>query len=210
MHYATHAHGPCLAVAGTRAEAVHCFGSGVMPAELQAVYGNPYPVETAIFQLPGGIAMEITRSLFCCARQYTESFNVYGEQLCFEWQQIEKQEHPVLFRLGALQAGRGRPCEAERIDVPDRADLLPPQIARFTRRGVYDERNPHLSFLHGGGHGGSHPHLVHEFVRGILEGRDPWPNAATAADWTAAGICAHASAMAGGRRIEIPAFDRDG
>ena len=60
--------------------------------------------------------------------------------------------------------------------------------------------------LQGGGHGGSHPHLVHEFVSSIIEERPPWPDAITTAAWTAAGICAHESAMNGGARIEIPQF----
>ena len=57
-----------------------------------------------------------------------------------------------------------------------------------------------------GGHGGSHPHLVHEFVRSIVEGRKPRIDEVTAANWTAAGICAHASAMQGGARVIIPDF----
>lgn len=55
-------------------------------------------------------------------------------------------------------------------------------------------------------HDGSHPHLVHEFVSSIFEERQPWPNGNTTASWTAAGICAHESAMKGGERIEIPKF----
>ena len=47
-----------------------------------------------------------------------------------------------------------------------------------------------LSFVQGGGHGGSHPHLVHEFVSALIEDRDPWPNAVTSANWTCVGICA--------------------
>jgi len=35
--------------------------------------------------------------------------------------------------------------------------------------------NTHLSFTQGSGHGGSHPHLAHEFVRSIVEGRAPFP-----------------------------------
>jgi hypothetical protein len=47
--------------------------------------------------------------------------------------------------------------------------------------------------------GDSHPHLVHEFVRSIVEGRPPAIGAVTAA-----GICAHESAMQGGRVVEVP------
>jgi hypothetical protein len=91
--------------------------------------------------------------------------------------------------------------------VPDRQDLLPESIRRFTRRGIYDEKNPHRSFLQGGGHGGSHPHLVHEFVSSIIEDRSPVPDAVTSADITAAGICAHESALKHGESVEIPRFD---
>ena len=209
MHYATHAISPLLALAGTSATVVHCFGSGQMREELHHQYGNPYPVETAIFQLEGtAIAAEVTRTLFHTARDYTESFSVYGEKMTFEWQQIETEE-PVLFTMEALSAGRGRPISIERVTVPDRQDLLPQEIARFTRRGVYDETNPHLSFLQGGGHGGSHPHLVHEFVRSIIEERPPTVNAVVAANWTAAGICAHQSAMQDGSEIIVPDFGRE-
>jgi hypothetical protein len=131
---------------------------------------------------------------------------VYGDLRSFEWQQIE-DEDPVLFTMAPLQDRRGRPIQAERIKAPDRADLLPKEIARFTQRGVYDESNPHLSFLQGGGHGGSHPHLVHEFVRSIVEDRPSAIDAVTAANWTAAGLCAHASAMQDGALVVVPSFD---
>jgi predicted dehydrogenase len=207
MHYATHAVSPLLALAGTRAERVHCFGSGSMRPELHEQYGNPYPIETAIFHLEGtDLAAEVTRSLFHTARLYTESFNVYGEKATFEWQQIE-QDEPVLFKMGPLTDRRGRTISAEHVAIPDYAHLLPAEIGRFTRRGVYDESNPHLSFLQGGGHGGSHPHMVHEFISSIVEQRKPAIDALTAANWTAAGICAHQSAMQGGAEIEIPRFD---
>jgi hypothetical protein len=207
MHYATHAIAPVLRLAGTRAARVHCFGSGQMRDELHAQYGNPFPAETAIFQLENSeVAAEVTRTLFHTARAYTESFNVYAEKVTFEWQQLE-DEDPVLFRMEPLQPERGRPTTATRVKVPDRQDLLPMQIARFTRRGVYDESNPHLSFLQGGGHGGSHPHLVHEFVSSIVEGRPSAIDAVRAADWTAAGVCAHESAMRGGDLVVIPRFD---
>ena len=73
--------------------------------------------------------------------------------------------------------------------------------------GVYDESHAHLSFLQGGGHGGSHPHLVNEFVSSIIEEHQPLSDAVTTANWTAPGICGHISAMNGGQRVEVPGFD---
>ncbi len=206
MHYATHAISPLLCLARARARRVHCFGSGEMREELHRPYGNTFPAETAIFALEGtNAALEVTRTLFHTARAYTECFSVYGEKRSFEWQQIE-EEQPVLFTMDALQPGRGRPIQVERIAVPDRGDLLPSEIARFTQCGVYNAAEPHLSFIQGGGHGGSHPHLVHEFVRSIVESRRPAVDSVTSANWTAAGICAHESALAGGAAVEVPQF----
>lgn len=189
MHYATHAIAPLLALAQTRAAKVCCFGSGRLRADIQQPGGNTFPLQTAIFQLLGTeLAAEVTRSWFQTARAYTESFSVYGDTRGFEWQQLE-HEDPLLFTLEPAQpARRGRPVTATRVAVPDRADLLPSGIAHFTQ----------------GGHGGSHPQLVHEFVRSIVEQRPPRIDAVTAANWTVPGICAHQSALQGGAAIVIP------
>ena len=207
MWYATHAVGPLLAIAEARAIKVHCFGSGEMRAELHRQYQNPWPIETAIFQLDQpNLAAEVTRTLFHCARPYMESFTIYGENACYEWQM--EHEPPMLFRMSPVVAGELRATSpAERPIPPDRADVLPPSIRRCTQRFVYSNERKHLSFEQGGGHHGSHPHLVHEFVRSIVEGRQPWINAVTAANWTAAGICAHESASRGGEEVLVPGFE---
>jgi hypothetical protein len=72
---------------------------------------------------------------------------------------------------------------------------------------VYDaDEHAHLSFIQGGGHGGSHPHLAHEFVASIREDRDPYPNATQAANWTCVGLMAHVSAKEGGAIKHLPEF----
>lgn len=201
----THALGPILALLETTAEEVHCFGSGTLPEAKQARYGNPYPAETAIFRLrDSDVAVEVTRSMFCMARPYTESFSIYGDKLGFEWPQLE-DENPLLFEMKDLQSGRTRQIDATRIEVPDRDDLLPESIRSYTREFVYEDEE-HRSFTQGGGHGGSHPHLVHEFVRAVVERRPSAISARTAAAWTAAGLAAHESAMAGGAAVTIPQF----
>jgi predicted dehydrogenase len=212
MWYATHAVAPLLAIAKARAVKVHCFGSGEMRAELREPYWNPWPVETAIFQLDRRherthphLAAEVTRTLFHCARPYMESFTVYGEDACYEWQM--EDEDPLLFRMSPVQAGQVRQVAVERPVAPDRADLLPPAVGKYTRRFVYSDEVRHLSFEQGGGHHGSHPHLVHEFLSSIVERRAPAIDAATAANWTAAGICAHESAMCGGAEVAVPGFE---
>ena len=49
--------------------------------------------------------------------------------------------------------------------------------------------------------------MVHEFIRSIVEEREPWINAVTSANWTAPGICAHESAMADGAEVVVPSFE---
>lgn len=194
MHYATHAVSPLLALAGAHASSVRCVGSGRIPAPLQERYGSPFAVESAHIVLDGGeLAAEVSRSLFSTAREYAESFDVYGSEASFEWAQTEAGQ-PVLFR--------GE--RAHHVDVPDFAHLLPEEIARFTTGGVYDASNEHLSFTQGGGHGGSHPHMAHEFVRSIIEERPPSVDARTAANWTGVGLCAHQSAMNHGKEVALP------
>lgn len=204
-HYMTHAIAPVLRLTGKRVKKVHCFGSGLLPEERRARYGNPFPVETAIFRLEDSpVAVEVTRSLFNTARSYSEAFSIYGEQLGFEWQQIE-EEPPVIYSVAPSSDGRGRKIVHQTVLPPDRQDLLPPEIAHFTQKSVFSD-GKHLSFVQGGGHSGSHPHLVHEFVRAIVERRAPAIDAITAANWTAPGIAAHMSAMSDGAAVEVPDF----
>ena len=95
--------------------------------------------------------------------------------------------------------------------MPDYAHLLPEPIRRFTTKGVYDaDETKHLSFMQGSGHGGSHPHLVHEFLSAIIEDRQPLPNAVQSANWTCVGVLAHQSAMKAGRIMKMPAFALSG
>lgn len=202
MHYATHCVGPCLGLTRAEAEYVSCFGSGRIREELVPKYQSPFAVETCHIKFRNSdLTARIYRSLFDTARQYRESFDVYGSKRSFEWPLVEGEE-PVLH-----VAKRPEPEIPERVAVPDYAHLLPEPIRMFTTKGVYDlDEHQHLSFTQGGGHGGSHPHLAHEFVTALVEGRDPFPNAVQSANWTCVGICAHESAMQGGQIVRLPDF----
>jgi predicted dehydrogenase len=198
MYYATHCVGPLLAMADKLAESVQCLGSGRIAENLQKKYGSPFAVESAHIRLRNSpVGCEVTRSLFETARQYRESFDIYCDKVSFEWSQIEHE--PAVLHRGETP---------ERVTVPDFANLLPEGIRRYTTKGVYDsDENVHLSFKQGSGHGGSHPHLAHEFLRSIVENRKPWVDEQKSANWTSTGICAHASAMKNGEKVSVPAFD---
>ena len=119
---------------------------------------------------------------------------MYADKVSFEWTRIEG-EQPI------LHVGE----KPERVNVPDYARLLPEEIQRFTTKGVYDDEHAHLSFIQGGGYGGPHPHLVHEFVSSIVEDAAV-PRCASIRQLDLAGICAHESALQGGQIVQIPEF----
>jgi len=198
MHYATHVVSPVLGLVNGLAEYVSCFGSGTIRDELAKKSGNRFAVESCHIKIKDSdIAAHIWRFLFDTARQYRESFDVYGTKKSFEWALVEGKPH-------ILHTAKKPEHEIpEEIEVPDFAHLLPEPIRPFTR-SIQDA--DHLSFIQGGGHGGSHPHLVHEFISALVDNRDPWPNAVTSANWTCVGICAHQSAVEGGKIVPLPAF----
>ncbi len=191
MLYATHAVAPLLSIAGTRARKVFCLGSGKLGPTIQQPGANTFPLQTAIFRLDGtDVAAEVTRSWFQTARPYTEAFSVYGDAAGFEWQQVESEE-PVLYEMQQPVADqRGREVTARRYLPPLRPDLYPAELAEFAD----------------GWHGGSHPHLAHEFVRSIVEDRPPAIDEVTSADWTAPGICANESSLREGEPVAIPRY----
>src|SRR5690348_4924258 len=203
MWYATHCVSPCLAIMSkpgkpAHAESVVCHGSGRIREDLIKHYGSPFAIESATFKIRGSdVVAEVTRSLFDTARQYRESFDAYGSKKSFEWQQVENEE-PVIHELG-----KPEPEIPTRTKVPDFAKLLPEPIRRFTQPAAIQDAE-HLSFIQGGGHGGSHPHLVHHFLQAVLGKQPPFPDASTSANWTMVGLCAHESAMKGGDRVKIP------
>ena len=198
MHYATHVVSPCLGMVDGLAEYVSCFGSGTVRDDIAQKSGNKFAVESCHIKLKDSdLSAHVWRFLYDVARQYRESIDVYGSKKSFEWTLTENDPH-------ILHVAKRPEAEIpERVEVPDFAHLLPEPIQKFTQS---IEDADHLSFLQGGGHGGSHPHMVNEFLSALVEDRDPWPNAKTAANWTCVGICAHQSAEQGGERVNLPSF----
>lgn len=202
MWYATHCVGPVCAMTHAVAEYVSCFGSGTIREELIKKYDSPFAVETTHIRFKDSdLSARIYRSLFDVARQYRESIDVYGSEASVEWPLIENE--PLILH----RAKRPEHKIPKKVEAPDYAGRLPRGIRKFTTKGVYDlDNSQHLSFTQGAGHGGSHPHLAHEFISALVEGRDPFPNATQSANWTCVGLCAHQSAMNGGRLVRLPKF----
>ena len=209
MWYGTHAIAPMVALSGSRIARVHAFGSGSMDDALVRRYGNPFPVETAIFAFENGLKGEATRSLFETARMYQEGMFVYGSKRSFEWGFCDGDQ-PIITTLYESDgtAGRGNDTRFAVTPMPNDYSDLPEPLWPFTVGANYDPLNPQdsLKLGSGGGHHGSHPHLVHEFVMSCLENRKPAIDEHLGGNITAAGLCAHESALKDGEAIIVPTF----
>lgn len=195
MWYGSHAAAPLSEILGRPITEVRCIGSGRISEQYAGDYGSPFAAESMHIKFKDSDVMgEVTRTLFDTVRQYRESFDFYGSKKTFEWQQCA-DENPVIF--SGFE-------DAERVRVPDTDGYLPAQIAPFAKRRVISEDL--VSFIQGDDHGGSHPHLVHEWISAILEGRPAHVNARVAANWTVVGMLAHESAMNDGRAMEMPSW----
>lgn len=202
MHYATHVVSPVLGLVDGKAEYVSSFGSGSVNDDIAKKSNNSHSVETCHIKIKDhNISAHIWRFLFDTARQYRESFDVYGTKKSFEWSLVEGEEHVI--HTAKLPENE----IPSKITIPDFAHLLPKEIQKFTT-GIQDA--DHLSFIQGGGHGGSHPHMANEMISALIENRDPWPNAITSANWTCVGLCAHESTNKGGEIVHLPPFTLGG
>ena len=203
-HYATHAIAPLAAIANSRITEVACFGSGTMSEELVKVYQNPYPVEDALLRFENGLAGEVARSLFECCIKQSESYNIYGSRKSFMYEYKNEVWERFYDEKKYDRAG----YITDVVHYPNRYDLLPEELWPYTIKGCENDPDwrEKLDTAPWSMHEASHPHLCHEFITSILENRKSAIDEDFSANVTAAGICAHISAMNGGRVEKIPLF----
>lgn len=208
MHYVTHALAPVLALLGTSVMAVRCQGTGrLTPERMAGGFVNPFPAETGLFTLRGNdLVADITMSFFQTARSPIEGFSLYGEKRGVEWA-AAYGDPLTIYDMTAPEPGeRGNSVAVRRLEPPDQVESLPEPLREFTQPTT-------TRFAAGADpvrveayHGGSHPHLVHEFVSAVVENRPPVVGPREAAAWTAPGICAHLSALGGGGAMAVPHY----
>jgi predicted dehydrogenase len=208
MAYVTHALSPILGLTGSRVHTVRALGTGRLAPHQLGDYGNPFPTETGFFELDGTDAVaQVTMSFFGLARSYREGFSVYGDRIGLEWPTLEGDPLHEFELADVPAGGRGRQVAERLVSAPDTGALLPASIAGFTRPTTFSPPGK-APIAVGAGHSGSHPHLVHEFVSSIVDGRRPAIDTVRAAEFTAPGICAHTSALAGGDSVAVPDYRR--
>ena len=183
MHYATHCVSPCLALPGKLAESVVCHGSGRISRSPDfqirfALRGRDRDLENARFRVVA------PRSPAACSKRpgnISRAFDVYADKVSFEWPSSRARAGRFASRRKTREGRNPRLCQPSSQG-----------FAALRPRGVYDaNETQHLSFLQGSGHGGSHPHLAHEFITAVVEARRPRPDAETSANRTMTGISPH-------------------
>lgn len=208
MHYITHALSPLLGLLDTAVASVQCQGAGTLtPDRTIGRFDNRFPTEVGLFRLHGSdVLAEVTMSFFQTARSYIEGFALYGERLGVEWPVDNRGPLTRYDMTGPAPGRRGNQVTARSVEPPDDDAGLPPALREFVRPSRIQLPGMPEPVAIGAAHGGSHPFLVDEFVRSIVEGRAAAIDARTAAAWTAPGICAHQSALAGGSEVRVPDY----
>jgi len=208
MHYLTHALAPILGLLDTSVASVTARGAGrLAESRRTGGFGNPFPAEVGLFTLRGSdVLVDVTMAFFQTARAYVEGFSLYGERRGVEWP-IDNEGPLTLFDMsGPVADGRGNRVVTRSFESADVTDDLPEPLRRFVRPTRVQLGGMSEPVDVGAHHGGSHPFLVHEFISSIVEGREPLVGALRAAAWTAPGICAHESALAGGTAVAVPDY----
>lgn len=208
MHYLTHALSPVLAMLDTTVRSVQCQGAGrLAPARTAGGFDNPFPTEVGLFRLAGSDALvDITMSFSQTARSYIEGFALYGDRGGVEWPADNEADLLRYDLYPPAEGTRGNVIKVSAMPARDFPELVPTELAPFTRVSQVQLPAMSASITVHPHHGGSHPHLVAEFVGSIVENRPSTVDARRAARWTAPGICAHESAMAGGERRDVPLY----
>ena len=179
MHYPTHSTSGPISVMNARPLKVCAWGYDNRTHEPYFVdEGYAFSNETALFQMSNGSTMRI-----CELREIglrgRETFRIYGTQGSFENDHWCTKE--LRTPLSAAEMREPLPLAVEEAfrSVSKTSDIY-------------------------GGHGGSHPYLVHEFVEAVAQERQPAIPVWEAVRYMAAGVMAHKSAMHDGEILSIP------
>jgi predicted dehydrogenase len=195
MHYPTHCTAHLIGLTGERLVEAKCHGWGDDdPICKDNVYKNPFWNEMAMFSTDRDRAFRV-RVAWRGAMRGGETARWYGSKMSFHMQDPNGLP-AVIVRSGSQKekddAGFVRDLPAfEHYQQPDwwASDMLPEPLR------------------HNSGHEGSHTFLTHEFVRALIEDRQPAIDVYEALAYTVPGIVAHESALRGGETLKIPQFD---
>ncbi len=191
MHYPTHSCAYPVSVMGAHALRVTAYG--YRNATNDDFFANAaFSNEVALFEMSNGATARII--------EFRECGGHFG---------AEEETGRVVGTMGVYAEGRwqynGRYPDGRReapvtvqLTREDMVDPLPPEVVAAW--SAVDKTAKAFN----SGHGGSHPHLTHEFVDAVANERRPAIHAWEAARYMAMGVTAHQSALRDGERLEVP------
>lgn len=233
MFYPTHSICTVFSAINQYATKVSCMGlrddyPDDIYGEEKNDFQNPFSNETAIFRMSGGGVVRINefrRVGINKPSTYITCF--YGEDGSYD-----RVADKHILQSVALYDRDGKKGKREVYDVSDR--LLPIRYKEFRagkhekgvwgdewddlrsttsvdvivgRADIHDvERLPKTFREASGNHFGSHPFLVDDFVRAVVENKLPPNNVWDAARYMVPGLIAHESALRDGELLDIPDF----
>lgn len=176
MHYPTHSASGPMSVMQAHTLKVSAFGFRHREGD-EFFEGEAFSNETALFQMSNGATLRLCEHREI-GRPATETFRVFGTQGSYS-------DGQWMDKVGT-----------HAISEEDMREPLPDEVA--VAFGLHEGTGVY------GGHGGSHPYLVHEFVDALSHNRLPAINAWEAARYMAAGVMAHQSALREGELLGVP------
>ena len=196
MHYPTHCTGMVIPVTGERLVEVQAAGWGDGHEVLQTnEYENPFWNTTGFFKTSGGHACRIS-VFWHVAAGGTERAHFYGDRLSYIMARPEKSPNTV------VQISKDGKTVIDANGYPEGDVRIEPHALP-----TYFERLPEPMRVKTG-HGNSHTFLTHEFIRSIVENRNPAVDAYEAIAYTLPGITAHQSALRGGEVLKIKDYGK--
>ena len=200
MHYPTHSTSGPVSVMKTRAVKVTAYGYANRnndPYFEDSAFSN----EVALFLMANGATVRICEFRELAGSFHdTETFRIIGTRGTYA-ERVWKEN----FRTDTEPA---RPLQTTRLTDEEMRDPLPEEVARAF--GLLPDPDAPEGDLRkdysAGGHGGSHPYLVHEFVDAVASDRMPAINAWEAARYMVMGVMAHKSALRDGETLAVPDF----
>ena len=212
MLYSTHSVSAVLSVTGAHARSVTCLGledaanDGIFDPSV-SLWKNSQSNQIALFETTDGGVLRIAelRRVGTAPLEPTVRMSIFGTEGSFE-QQVgyaswaTKNSFEIVTKTISTFS-----------DVEDPRSLEPNFVSENRWDGgfasVHDRSRLPKEFEGlSNGHGGSHQFMVDDFVMDAVGQRKAPMNVFDAARFTAPGVWAHESALAGGSKREIPTF----
>lgn len=196
MHYPTHCTGMVIPVMNEYLTKVSAVGWGDGHEVLQTnEYENPFWNTNAFFKTTRGHSARIS-VMWHVAAGGVERGSFFGDRHSYF---MARPEGPPNTVVSISQEGRvvldedGYPqgeVNIEAYEQPPHHEKLPEPLRVIS------------------GHGGSHTHITHEFIRALVEDRSPAVDVYEAVNYTVPGIVAHQSALRDGETLPVPLYGK--